>query len=181
MVQFKAFSPKVEVNGETVLSIVEGMGNFKDKAFSILEHNGIVEPKAGNWYSQQSWLDSFKEISEKLGRGTLFSIGQKIPENAKFPPTIDSLEKALSGIDVAYKMNHRGGDIGYYKYVGFVSSKEVKMICENPYPCDFDMGIIDAMAKKFKPEHVISISVKHINGHCRKNGDNYCEYLVYWL
>jgi len=180
MTQFKSFSSQVEVNGETVFSIVDGMGNFKEKALDILEKNGITNPKPNIWYSQQNWLNAFKEISEKLGRGTLFSIGQKIPENAKFPATIDSFEKALESINVAYKMNHRGGEIGYYKYVGSIGTKEAKMICENPYPCDFDMGLIDAMAKRFKPENAISVSVRHGNGSCRKKGDNLCEYIVYW-
>lgn len=182
MAQFKAFDSKVQINGETVLSIVDGMGAFKTKAFDILSKNGINDAKPGEWYSQQGWLNSFKEISDKMGAATLFSIGCKIPENANFPPQINSFETAMHGIDMAYHMNHKNGEIGSYKFLGLTGAKEAKMICENPYPCDFDRGIIEAMAKRFKPEHSISVSVKHNDqASCRKKGADSCEYLISWF
>lgn len=182
MAQFEAFASGVEINGETVLSIVDGMGAFKRRAFEILSKNGINNPEPGKWYSQQDWLNAFKEISEKMGVTTLFSIGQKIPENANFPPQINSFETALNGIDMAYHMNHRNGEIGYYKYLGLTNSKEARMHCENPYPCDFDRGIIESMVKRFKPENATSVSVKHDEkSPCRKNGANSCEYVIFWF
>ena len=78
MTQFKAFNKDVEVNGETVLSVVAGMGTFKSTALKILKENGIDEPKPGEWYSQQNWLNAFKEISEKIGEHTLHQIGMAI-------------------------------------------------------------------------------------------------------
>ncbi|MBN2216074.1 MAG: hypothetical protein JW719_01730, partial [Pirellulales bacterium] len=107
MAQFVAFANGVEVNGETVFSVIDGMGVFRAKALDILARNGIAEPKAGRWYSQQAWLESFRVIAQTIGMVTLYAIGKKIPENAKFPRDIDSIEKALAGIDVAYHMNHR--------------------------------------------------------------------------
>ena len=105
----------------------------------------------GNWYSQKAWLDSFKEIAEKYGSNTLFEIGKGIPANAKFPPEIDNIEKALGSIDIAYHMNHRNGDIGFYKLVSHDQAKKTLIMqCRNPYPCDFDRGIITTMARKFK-------------------------------
>ncbi|MFN8576302.1 MAG: hypothetical protein U0354_05550 [Candidatus Sericytochromatia bacterium] len=60
MTEFVAFDNKAETNGETVLALISGMGVFKQKAYDILEKNGIKNPKSGEWYSQQSLLDSFK-------------------------------------------------------------------------------------------------------------------------
>jgi len=57
---FKASSSSVEVNGETVYSIIDGMGAFKSKALKFLSDNGIEDPKPGKWYKQQAWLDAFK-------------------------------------------------------------------------------------------------------------------------
>ena len=110
MVQFVAFAPNVEVNGQTVLSVVDGLNPFRMLALRILSGHGIVDPKPGEWYSQQAWLDAFKHISEKVS-ATLYKIGLQIPENADFPPDVDTIEKALASIDVAYHMNHRGGEI----------------------------------------------------------------------
>jgi len=179
MAQFKAFSPTVQVNGETVLSVVEGLGAFKPTALQILADNGIKDPQPGQWYSQQAWLDAFKTISEKLGQVTLYSIGLKIPETAKFPPAIDSIEKALASIDVAYHMNHRMGEIGNYKYEA-TGEKSARMVCTNPYPCDFDRGIIEAVAKRFRPKGAL-VRVKHDDSApCRKQGAESCTYLIEW-
>lgn len=180
MITYQARTANVEVNGETVLSIVDGMGAFKSSAIKILAENGISEPTPGKWYSQQSWLNAFKEIGSKVGDKTLFSIGKAIPENAQFPPQIDSVHKALGAIDVAFHMNHRNGEIGNYKYE-FLSEKSAKITCDNAYPCDFDIGIITAMVKKFNTDKFANITVEHSDsGACRKKGAEVCEYIVKW-
>jgi hypothetical protein len=151
MAQFEPFAPDVEVNGETVLSTVNSFPEFmRAIANKILEENGIKNPEPGNWYPQKAWLNTIKEISEKFGSNTLFEIGKAIPENAIFPPEIDSVEKAFLSIDVAYHMNHRNGEIGYYKVDSMdKENKTIVMHCKNPYPCDFDRGIIISMARRF--------------------------------
>jgi len=179
MTQFKAYSPEVEVNGQTVLSIVDGMGSFTMSANMILSQNGIKDPKPGMWYLQQNWLNAFKEISEKLGPKTLLQIGKKIPEHADFPPQIDDIDKALAAIDVAYHMNHRNGEIGHYEY-SKTGANSAKIVCNNPYPCDFDRGIILAMAQRFAPQDA-HIRVEHEDGQsCRKDGSESCTYLITW-
>ena len=87
MTLFVASSSSVEVNGETVLSIVAGMGAFKSTALKILAENGIENPQPGIWYKQQDWLNSFKQISGIIGPNTLTEIGKVIPENAVWPQT----------------------------------------------------------------------------------------------
>jgi hypothetical protein len=177
MAHYKAFSPKVEVNGETVLSVVEGMGAFKQTALKILAENGIIDPAPGQWYPQQLWLDAFKQIAERVGKSTLMQIGMKIPENAKFPPNIDSVDKALSLLDYAYHMNHRGGEIGTYKFVK-VDNTTSKMVCHNPYPCNFDKGLITSMSQKFKSGSQF-VSVMHSEDDpCRSKGDNSCTFII---
>lgn len=194
MAQFVAFNPKVEVNGETVLSVVDGMGAFRDRAYKFLESNGIVNPEAGKWYSQQAWLNAFKAIAQATGDYSLFNIGKKIPENAKFPPEINSIEKALAAIDVAYHMNHRidgkilfdpatgamREGIGHYRSEKTVE-REIRMVCDNPYPSDFDRGIIEAMAQKFKPTGAGIVVVKLDDSRpTRKKGADSCTYIVRW-
>jgi len=179
MAQFKAMAQGVSVNGQTVLSIVSGMPAFKDKALEILKKHGIANIAPDAWYPQQAWLDSFKEIAEVVGANTLFTIGTKIPESAKFPPEIDAIEKALSAIDVAYHMNHKGGEIGHYLFKS-TGPKSASVDCPNPYPCEFDRGIIESMAKKFKPAGSF-VMVKHDDTKpCRKKGGESCSYLVQW-
>ncbi len=180
MAQFKAFAPGVSVNGETVLSVVAGMGGFKAQALKILASKGIADPQPGQWYSQQAWLDSFKEISEKIGAKVLFEIGKKIPENAQWPPEIDNIEKALPSIDMAYHMNHKDGEIGHYNFKQ-TGEKNGVMVCQNPYPCEFDRGIVTSVARKFKPASSAFVTVKHDDSApCRSKGADSCTYQITW-
>lgn len=193
MAEFVAFDPRVEVNGEAILSVVDG-ATMKGIAIAILARHGITEPRPGTWHSQQPWLNSFREIYASIGANTCYQIGRKIPENATFPPDIDHLEKALQSIDVAYHLNHRiDGEIlfdpstgrmqegiGHYGYEK-IGPRSVRMVCHNPYPCDFDRGIIDAMARKFKPNGSLFVKVTHDDtAPCRKKGADACTYMVEW-
>ncbi len=195
MVEYRAINPDVEVNGQTILSFVDGLGAVKSFAYSILTKNGLQDVDTTGWYSQQKWLDSFKLIAEKAGPNTLHGIGTKIPENAQWPPGIESIEAAINSIDIAYHMNHRLNNkvmfnpddgsmiegIGHYG-AKKVAEKEIEVVCENPYPCDFDMGIIKSTAKKFKTADVKFVDVKHKDPDaCRKKGAKACIYKITWL
>jgi hypothetical protein len=179
MKQFTASSDRVEVNGETVYSVIDGLGTYKNSAVQILERQGIVDVKPGQWYNQQAWLNAFKEISQKLGDNTLFYIGLKIPENAKFPPDIDTVHKALAIIDVAYHMNHRGGEICNYQYET-IDDRSGKMICTNPYPDSFDKGIITFMIRKYNPYKTVAKVEIDQNQAIRNKGGESTTFLLSW-
>jgi len=179
MAQFQAFASGVEVNGQTVLAVVAGMSAFGQTAKDILGRHGIQSPTASGWYPQQAWLDAFRDIAKSIGPKTLNQIGRSIPQNAKFPAGIDSVEKALASIDAAYHMNHRGGQIGVYAFRK-TGEKSGVVECHNPYPCDIDSGLIEAMIRRFAPTGTM-IKVQHEPGKpCRaKQGDS-CTYVVSW-
>ena len=179
MAEFRAFSENVLVNGQTVLSIVKGMGAFSGTATGVLAKHGIKSPEVNGWYPQQAWLNAFEEIAKSIGPRTLNQIGQSIPANAKLPEGIDTVEKALSLIDVAYHMNHRGGEIGHYTFTKTGDRKGV-MECRNPYPCEFDAGLIAAMAKRFAPAGS-SVTVTHdATKPCRQKQGGACTFSVSW-
>jgi len=179
MAQYRAFSSSVEVNGQTVLSVVKGMGAFSQTGSDILAKHGIKSPSPAGWYPQQSWLDAFQEIAKSIGPRTLYQIGTSIPSNAKFPPGIDSVEKGLASLDVAYHMNHRGGEIGSLKFTKTGEKKGV-MECRNPYPCDFDLGLIQAVIKRFAPAGSTPKVVHDASRPCRNKQGDSCTYLVSW-
>ena len=51
--QFRAFEEGIEVSGRAVMSVVEGMGVFRETALRILEDHGIKDPDPDEWYMQQ--------------------------------------------------------------------------------------------------------------------------------
>jgi len=194
-VQFKVINPKVEVSGKSILGMVDGLPAVKERILQILIDNNIENPQKDKWYPQQNWLDAFKTIVEVFGPNTLYVVGNKISENTKWPREFDSIEKALASIDIAFHMSHRIDDkilydpetgtmkegIGHYRFEK-IDDKEVKMICNNSYPCDFDRGIITNTARIFVPKNSKFLRVEHDNsGLCRNNGDNQCNYIVKWF
>ena len=196
--RFKVFEEGMQVNGTTIMAVVYGMGAFARLAKIFFRRVGLTEnivPDTDHWYSQQQWLDAFRLVSEKVGEKILFEIGRSIPENAQFPPDINDIEVALQSIDIAYHMNHKNKEgkvlynpsrtkdevmlegIGHYAYEKTLGKKEAIITCENPYPCDFDRGIIIAMAQRFKK----NATVLHDESKpCRKKGVGSCTYIVKW-
>ncbi len=190
---FIARNKNVEVNGQTILSIVDGMSGFESKAQKILEKNGLANITPNGWYPQQAWLNAFKEIYETVGESTVLNIGMKIPEKANFPDNIDTIESALESLEIAYHMNHRlngqllfdqntgaiKDGIGHYYYEK-IGEREVKLILDTPFPCALDKGIIKGLANKFKP---IGSSVKFkekVTDGCRSKGGGTCTYYISW-
>lgn len=178
MALFKAYEPNVEVNSETILSFVNGLGVFKDSALKMLREHGIQDLTPGQWYLQQAWLDAFKDLNDIYGKNCIIMVARAIPQSANFPDDINTIEKALASIDVAYHMNHRNGRIGSYTFTQSGPRQGI-MMCNNPYHCDFDQALIRAMADKFKnPSNMINI--KHNESGCRLNGANSCTYMISW-
>ncbi len=179
MTQFRAFSPKVEVRGVVVLSLVSVMGAFRSISLDALKKNGIVDPQPDEWYSQQAWLDSFKVIAERVGPNTLYQVGRQVPQQYTYPLGIDSIEAAMSDLDDAYRKSHRGGEVGHYRFQ-ILGLDVGRMTCDNPYPCDFDRGIISALAERFEPPGSL-IDVRHEeDAPCKKLGALSCIYTISW-
>ena len=186
MAEFQSFEPGVEVVGEVVAAFVGGFPSGTQKmGLIILERHGIKDPGPGKFFPLQNFLDAMKEISDSLGPQILTRIGEEISANAILPPDLDSLEKCLESIDIAYHMNHRGGEIGHYNYSyeGIQGGlHRAKMVCPNCYPCAFDRGVIEGFAQRFKPEDAIGIEVRHDDEEpCRRKGADSCTYIVSWV
>jgi hypothetical protein len=82
----------------------------------------------------------------------------------------------LNAVEEIYKVI---GGIGHYSYKK-ISDDVAEIICDNLYPCDFDRGIIEAMARKFKPIHTIVITELVETNGCRKRGGESCLYRIFW-
>jgi hypothetical protein len=190
----------VEVLGASLQAMVAGFQEATTLASSILRNAGIGEVApdgrivvpADAWYPADKALNAFREIAENIGASVQYQIGTKIPENAVFPPTVTDLESGLASIDIAYHMNHRkhgmplfdpatgkltDGGIGHYSSQRVPGKNEIVTVCDNPYPCDFDRGLITAIAKKFKS----NVFIFHDESKpCRKKGGSSCTYQVKW-
>jgi hypothetical protein len=167
-----------QVHGQSVFVIVGGMEVVQARALRILAENGIAPLRPDQWYPLANVLNAFKLIFEKIGPSTVRAIGRKIPETSRFPPDIDSLEKGLRSINVAYQMAHKP-PIGGYHYEG-LDRRTAKMVCDNPYPCDLDLGLVEAICDRFRPKDALWVRIEHDPKSCRRRGDTSCTYLITW-
>lgn len=173
------YSHEAEVQGELVVGILDAMGAFRSIALGLLAEHGIDQPSAGHWYPLQAWLAALDSVSQRVGPSTLFQIARQIPASAMIPKEIDTIEKALAGLDHAYRSAHRGGEVGSYTYVR-VGARSAKIVCRNPYPCDFDRCVIETLARRFEPDNVY-LDIRHDDpSHCKRMGAKACIYSVSW-
>ena len=196
--QFRAFEPGVEVFGASVGAFIDAFKLFPSVVLKCLVKNGIgtmvgknVEIDRGRWYPQEAWLAAWEEIATSVGPRACYTIGRQVPKHAVFPPTVTDVKAAIASIDVAYHMNHRKNGkpmfdpgtgqktkgIGSYGFEPVRGEKKIKSLCENPYPCDFDRGLIAEVAARFE----LQSRVVHDDGApCRSKGGSSCTYTVSW-
>ena len=196
--EFKPFASGVEVTGKTVYAVVESFSIVCWFLGKILSECGIGELTADaevridrdSWYSQAAWMEALSRIAREAGPRFLRRVGERIPENAKFPAWVTDIYGAIRSIDIAYHMNHRRDGrvmfdaetetmlhgIGYYGYEAVPGENRILSECRNPYPCPFDEGIVFAMARRFES----SAEVVHATAECRSKGDATCRYVITW-
>jgi hypothetical protein len=197
--QFKVFEPGIEVSGASLGAIVDGFRKYPTVAMKYLTKHGLTKNLPGKqseidrngWYSLEDFLAAYEGIANEVGTNSLYGIGRSIPENATFPPHVKDVYSAIGSIDVAYHMNHRKNGavmfnpetgqmlegIGHYRMEPIENEKRIICICENPYPCDFDRGIISSMANRFEP---LARTAHDNDAPCRKSGGDSCTYVVMW-
>lgn len=177
MVEYEPLDSGVEVNGQTVLAVVEGLPEIlRDRGREILADKGIEQPEAGEWYPQEQWLASFAHLHENMGESALERIGEEIPDTADWPEGVDSIREGIESIETAYHMNHRGGDIGHYEATR-VDESCIHVVCDNPYPCAFDTGILRGVVKTV---HEQGARIEEIGDGCRSDGAEACRYEIKW-
>jgi hypothetical protein len=189
----------ITATGSSVFAIVEAV-----KAFSVLvnvllevmkvqtrDATGALTVDPNAWYPIEDTLLAHKKVDSLLGGRGLEKVGSFIPQHAVFPPDIDNIHSALRSIDIAYHMNHRkDGEpmfnpatgallegIGHYGFKLVEGKREIVMVCDNPYPCRFDLGIIKGMAHRFEPRATVTHDTSTA---CRQKGAATCTYVVTW-
>lgn len=182
MPQFKAISPQAEISGRSLLGILGGLedsGPSRDEAMALLAKAGVLDPQPEGWYSQQAILTVLGEVAKRWGAESLRNAGRAVPITARFPPEIESLERALLTLDIAYQVNHRGGRIGHYACRP-IAPRQMELFCDNPYGCELDQGILERLVER----HATPGSrprIEHAPGTpCRNDGARACIFRIAW-
>jgi methyl-accepting chemotaxis protein len=165
----------IEISGATIQSIAKSFLSDDLAKKIIYDAIGTRDINPDRFYPAIKFLGALNLIGEKFGAGSLSRVGSKIMESAVWPDMVKNLESALGSINEAYKMNHRPNDVNVIgKYELRVFGNQFELYCNNPYPCDFDQGLIKGVMTAFDSK----ASLMHKKGSCRKQGDSACVYII---
>ncbi|HVH98564.1 MAG TPA: hypothetical protein VM869_07635 [Enhygromyxa sp.] len=190
--QYRSFVPDIETLGSGLMATLGAFGPLRAIAERVLVRDGLLDESGvqlNTWYPLQPCLDAMREIDERFGPEILFNIGAEIPNNVVFPTSVVDVHTAVASIDIAYHLNHRRAGrvmydretkqmiegIGHYGYER-LSDTHILSTCTTPWPCEFDLGIVATMIRRFEPRAI----VEHVGSECRRQGASACTYSLRW-
>lgn len=197
--QFKSFAPGIEVYGAAIELMLNGFRILPSVSLTYLAKYGLASAGANGkpefdrnrWHSQTSWLNMFEAISNEIGPNTLSEIGRQVGATSVGLPSPKDIFAKMRTIDLSYHAAHRRDGvpmydpttgamlegIGHYSCTLQLASKTIISVCETPYPCDFDLGMIGATASQSEPR---AKTIHDNRAACRKNGADSCTYITTW-
>lgn len=165
----------IEVSGGNILSMLAAMGPFRKRGEQLLAEQGIRNVTAEEWYPLEAYVRALETIGERMGPNTLFQIGKQIPDHVMLPPGIDTFEKVAASFEMAFDMNHRGGDAGKISYQ-MTGDRSVTIVTGTPYPTDFDKGVTQGFFHKLISTRVNV--VEDTSQPSKRNGGETSTFLV---
>lgn len=189
--------PGIEASTSGIRVLNEGLKLFPSLVTRVLaKHNLPVPgpadtvPGAERWFPLDTWLTVLDLVFTQVGPNALFTLGTRIMANPKFPPWIRDIDSALDAINIAYHKSHRKNGvpmfddatgqmlegIGHYRSKRVAGQPRIDVLCDTPYLCEVDFGIVTGTARKFEPK----ARVAHGPGKCRHDGGAACTYVVTW-
>ncbi|HVJ15544.1 MAG TPA: hypothetical protein VM686_08885 [Polyangiaceae bacterium] len=197
--QRKAYEPGIEVSGASLAAILDGFKQYPSIAMKHLVKHGVIknagatwtEVDKSGWYPLETWLAAHDAIASEVGINALYSIGKSIPKAIPLPPHITDIFMLMGSIDVVYHMNHRKNGkvmfnpetgemlegIGHHSAKIDKDNKRIVMESSDPYPCDFNRGIMTAWAARFQED---AKTIHDNNAPCKKKGAESCSYIIWW-
>ena len=188
----------IEVTGRSIPAALEAFGDFTVLAGQMLMANGVGVPDktgfirvdAEAWYPLEGYLKTLQEAGAQFGEKMLRKLGGAQARHSVPPPNVVEITTMMQALDVGYHMNHRQHGrpmfdavkgqmlegIGHYHCHQLVGKRRALIRCDNPYPCKFDEGLLEAQARRFVP----AAAVEHEPGSCRSRGGQVCTYAITW-
>jgi hypothetical protein len=176
-----------------LLGFLSAAKEYKAIVVKLLAQHGIRKPDPAGWYALPMWLAVLQAVQDKLGERTLFAFGKRVHENVEWPQgpeTITTVEGGLAVLEAGYHLNHRlhgepmfdratgviKDGIGHY-LLREVGPRRCVMVCDNPYPSEFDRGLLAGVARRFA---LTADVVRDETKSTRKRDGDSCTYIVTW-
>lgn len=173
MGKYELLDPAVEVYGETVRALVDALPD-DPRSRRILASHGIENPNLDGWYPEEALLAACEEVYDTMGKQTLEQAGRLMVKQTEWPPCTDTVIDGIELVNAAYQMNHRGGDVGRYRPKR-ADDTRIHIVCDNPYPCPFDVGVIKGVIDTVRDTRV---SIREPDTQCQKREKERCLYEI---
>lgn len=177
LVTYQSRSPYLQVKGRFIQNILSCLDEHHREVFEALDEAGIHALETEKWYSEQSFLNLIKDLSESIGPTALMKMGKHIPDTLDFPQEVFTIDEAFNLLNQLLRRQYRGAKSMYYK-IKRINRHAVEVICCHAYPCEMDMGILSSIADRFTKDGVIP-KVIHRSA-CKKNGSSHCAIMIYY-
>jgi hypothetical protein len=175
MPKYEPLDPDAEVLGSSINSTINSFPKKgRSAAKQIYARHGIDNPTDDKWYPHKLNLAAMSTLYDKFGPSMLHKIGRDKPKNTAWPPDIETATDAVMSINDAYQRNHRNGEVGGY-HAEQLGQSRIKLVCDNPYPCPFDEGLIEGVAFEFATGTAI---INEVGDECREESGERCTYEV---
>lgn len=162
-------------SGAALNSFVLGLRQSEVLVKHILRAHGLESIDPTRWYDLNTARSIYYTVGEQVGERSLYGVGLQMIETAQFPPEIADVKSLLASLDVAYKLNCRGPEIGVIT-CEFEDDHAAIVTFATPFPCALCRGILHGCAKRFARDALI----EHSAGGCVDKGAASCTYHVTW-
>ncbi len=149
--KYVAHNPEAQVMGNTVLAFTQNM--LANDIQDILEKYNITDIDPNAWYSQQVFLDAYRDIVSNMQNATerLVAIGKATMAAVEFPQDVQTPQDAIKILHQTYQMLHRNVPESEGWDVIEHTPDYLEVLFNAPYANDAAFGYLYTIANRLKP------------------------------
>ncbi|MFP4323466.1 MAG: hypothetical protein ACLFTK_13525 [Anaerolineales bacterium] len=149
--KYLAAQPDAEVMGNTVLGFT--LNVLASEIGDILKKYDIEEIDPNTWYSQQIFLDAYRDIVGNMQNATerLVAIGKATMESVEFPREVQTPQAAIKMLHETYQMLHRNVPPSEGWDVIEHNPNHLEVLFNAPYADGAAFGYLYTIANRLKP------------------------------
>jgi hypothetical protein len=182
MAEFVSFDPESEVSGSNIQLVIKAHRALGFDIAACLSKHKLNRVQPNDWVNLQTYLDCLKDIQQEFSYYysfySLIAIGTKVIDYAMGIPNPHKSDTNFEPLNNFYQLRHRGMDVGEYSQE-FLSEKHLRVTARNPYPSDFDYGLVWGMAR-MRVSNGQVLRVIRAESPSRRKGDASCVYDLIW-
>jgi hypothetical protein len=146
---FVAGTAQAEVTGHTLQAYSSSVD--ADVILPLLPKHGLNRVHPEKWYPQQSWMNILRDMyAVPGGKTALVAIGKQIARTAALPPDVDSIPKALQGLNTIHHHHLRNAPSEEGYTIQQEAERHYRVYHNTPNPLDTIYGLLCGLVERFR-------------------------------